>query len=239
MAELSSLTYSINVSDEVLSFIKEEIAALRATLLVQEAKLECQAEKFGKELGEHIAVKYKEMLAEQEPSTEKAQDAEGLLKKFTSLISETSLGQNVCCGISAGEVASTSLITSCGYVVNTKGHIPHDAVGPFVIEGESVYISKALIKDVTVEPQPFIVVNGETYISSTRMTELGVTFQGGKDTNGSVVVQSDDYSSTQGWKFDNSNGDLELNSNTTKIKKTGDVVSVFDKLGTLRTRVQL
>lgn len=230
MAELGNLTYNITVNDAALASIKEEIASLRATLLVQEAKLECQAEKFGKELGEHVSAKYKKMLAEQEAVDH------AINENWSLKLQRNSRGEYICCGIGMGEVASTRLITSCGDVVNTKGHVPHDAAGPFVIEGESVYISKALIKD----PQPFIVANGETYVSSTRLSELGVTFQGGKGVSGSVVVQSDDHkASMQGWKFDNSNGDFEFNSDTTKIKKTGDVVSVFDENGTLRTRIQL
>ena len=141
----------------------------------------------------------------------------GKLGEYSDLL-RNSGGGCICCGVGMGATREGS---------------------PFTVQGGQVYVNQVTLND-GVAPQPFILVNGETYVSSTRLSELGVTFQGGKDTNGSVVVQSDDHkASTQGWKFDNSNGDFELNSDTTKIKKTGDVVSVFDENGTLRTRIQL
>lgn len=43
------------------------------------------------------------------------------------------------------EYPTTYLITSGGDVVNTWGHSPHDASGPFKVNGKSVYISNQFI----------------------------------------------------------------------------------------------
>ena len=106
-------------------------------------------EAFGELIGKYVEEQYKKLL-EKEASKEKSYD--DYLKEWETIISETSLGKKVCCGFSVGiEVPSTRLITSNGDVVNTKGHIPQNAVGPFVVEGESVYISKELIKDSSIQ----------------------------------------------------------------------------------------
>ena len=130
MVEVGNLTYNITINDEALSFIKEEIASLRATLLVQEAKLECQAEKFGKELGEHVAAKYKKMLAEQEAVDRARKANDKTLDEYTeewkAIISETHLGRCVCRGVGIG--------------VTREG-------SPFTVQGGQVYVNKTTVCD--------------------------------------------------------------------------------------------
>ena len=69
MAELSSLTYSINISDEVLkelAALRAEVSQIRGSQLIHEAWVDCQESKLGKKVAELVSAKYKEMLAEQE-----------------------------------------------------------------------------------------------------------------------------------------------------------------------------
>lgn len=197
MAEFSNLTYNVTVNDCVLSFIKEEIASLRATLLAQEAKLECQAEKFGKELGEHVAAKYKKMLAEQEA----VDHARAIDESWSLKLKRNSRGELFCCGM-----------------------VVEDA--PLKTLDEYTGEWKAIISEATLmHPQPFIVQQGQVYINQSTIKE--------------ATIQSDNYKeASNGWKL-GKNGELELNTKTSKVVIENEVLELFDKNGTLRVRVQL
>ena len=153
MASLGNLTYNITINDESLSSIKEEIASLRATLLVQEAKLECQAEKFGKELGEHVAAKYKKMLAEQEA-------VDHAIKENWSLkVKRNSRGELVCCGMVVEpdhlEVNGKTLdeYTEEWKVLISENHLGQSVCcgiskgSPFTVHGGQVYVNKTTVCD--------------------------------------------------------------------------------------------
>ena len=92
---------------------------------------------------------------------------------------------------------------------------------------KSQYLVNAAYFEIETEqkPPPFIVQQGQVYINQSMI----------KDSS----IQSDNYKEASScWKL-GKNGELELNTKTSKVVIDNEVLELFDKNGTLRVRVQL
>lgn len=82
-------------------------------------------EAFGELIGKLVEAKYKKMLEEQS-AADTANVSHELLKRFTSLISETNLYKSVCCGMGVGTEQKSA--------------------APFIVQQGQVYINQSIIK---------------------------------------------------------------------------------------------
>lgn len=118
-------------------------------------------------IGEMVEEKYKQAVKETQVLELNTPSADEMFTKFKALISESKLGGSVCCGMGVGI---------------------HHGQQPFTVQGGQVFISGAKVENKE-EPKhkPFITVDGETYISNTRLTDLGISFCGGKDGSSAIL----------------------------------------------------
>lgn len=114
-------------------------------------------------IGGMVEEKYKQAVKETQVLELNTPSADEMFTKFKTLISESKLGGSVCCGMQLGKQ-------------------------PFTIQGGQAFISGAKVENKE-EPKhkPFITVDGETYISNTRLTDLGISFCGGKDGSSAIL----------------------------------------------------
>lgn len=97
-----------------------------------------------------------------------------------------------------------------------------DLIGKYVEEQYKKMLKK---ESESIKLPPFIVQQGQVYINQSMIKD--------------ATIQSDNYKeASSGWKL-GKNGELELNTKTSKVVIDNEVLELFDENGTLRVRVQL